>query len=117
MGEGLDGICNNITSGSRCDASACDVLNANVDYVLANDVLYTSTSFALPVWVYWTVCALVVLPVLCLSRYVLASLDPKRLEEIYPSPVLCVLACALTTTLVGLGFKTEILGVGLGFRV
>ena len=39
MGEGLDGICNNITSGSRCDASACDVLNANVDYVLANDVL------------------------------------------------------------------------------
>ena len=106
VGEGLDGLCNNpgtlraITDGNRYDASACDVLDANVDFVLADDVLYTTTSSTLPVWVYWTVCALVVYLVRCLSRYVLASLDPKRREEINPSPVLCVLACALTTVLV-----------------
>ena len=79
-----------ITNGSRYDASSYDVrvLNASVDYVLANNALYTTTSSSLPVWIYWSMRALVVFLVRCLSLYVLASLDLEKREEIYPSPMI-----------------------------
>ena len=111
----------NSFNASRYDHSACDVLDANADYVLADRTLFRSRSTELPEWVYWTVSALIVYLVRCLSRYVLASLSAKRgsthssgkagqggidapksgkSEDLYPSPVLCVSACAAAALLV-----------------
>jgi hypothetical protein len=66
-----------ITNESRYDASSCDVLDGRRDYVYARDVVsYSHTAF--PTWAYWSVCVLVVFLVRCLSRYMLASLDPVK---------------------------------------
>ena len=62
-----------VTNVSRYDASACDVVDARMDFVYADGFLFSAAT-ALPDWVYWTVCILVVYLVRCLSRYVLASL-------------------------------------------
>jgi hypothetical protein len=103
VNEGLDWLCGStatarsVTNASRYDHSACDVLDARADFVLADNALFRSRSTDLPDWVYWTVCALVVYLVRCLSRYVLASL---RRDEAYPNPALCVSACALAALLV-----------------
>ncbi len=106
-----------ITNSTRYDASACDVLDRRMDYVYARGVIsYSDTS--LPLWIYWTVCILVVFLVRCLSRYMLVTLkrpstclanDPKehsndeagleiRDESIAPSPVVSLTVstvCAL----------------------
>ena len=79
VSERLDWLCPSsntgrmVTNTSRYDASACDVVDARMDYVYADGVLFSAAT-ALPDWVYWTVCLLVVYLVRCLSRYVLASL-------------------------------------------
>jgi hypothetical protein len=125
VNEGLDWLCGSaatsraVTNASRYDASACDVLDARVDYVLSGETLFRSEHTNLPDWVYWTVCVLVVYLVRCLSKYVLASLSaggsPKPAvstvvspkpdaakpdaPDKYPNPVLCVAACALVCLL------------------
>jgi hypothetical protein len=106
VNEALDWLCGStatsrsVTNSSRYDHSACDVLDAKADFVLADNTLYRSRSTDLPEWVYWTVCALVVYLVRCLSRYVLASLQKNAKADEYPEPVLCVSACALASLLV-----------------
>ena len=103
VNEGLDWLCNAqdtgraVTTTSRYDVSACDVLDAGVDYIMHSDTLLTSTTSDLPVWIYWTVCLLVIYLVRCLSKYILASLSK---EKSYPDPVQCVLACAACLVLV-----------------
>ena len=108
-----------IINTTRYDASACDVLDRRMDYVYARGVIsYSDTS--LPLWIYWTVCIMVVFLVRCLSRYMLVTLkrpstslsnDPKespdhneesdpeiRDEGTVPSPVVSLAvsaACAL----------------------
>jgi hypothetical protein len=86
-----------VTNESRYDISACDVLDANADFVMLDSTLFQLTSSDLPDWVYWTVCLLVVYLVRCLSRYVLVSLSK---DKSFPDPVQCVLACVLCVCLV-----------------
>lgn len=106
VNEALDWLCGStathrsVTNSSRYDHSACDVLDAKADYVLADNTLFRSSSTDLPEWVYWTVCVLVVYLVRCLSRYVLASLKKNTKNDEYPNPVMCVSACALVSLLV-----------------
>ena len=103
VGQGLDGRCSStstargVVNTSRYDASACDVLDAGTDYVLAGGALFSHTGTALPVWAYWTVAVLVVFLVRCLSKYILASLQPAKPD--YPNPLLCIAVCALCTAL------------------
>jgi hypothetical protein len=103
VNEELDWLCGStatyrsVANVTRYDISACDVLDAKIDYVLADEVLFTSLSTDLPEWIYWTVCVLVVYLVRCLSKYVLSSL--KKSGD-GPNPVLCVSACILTCLLV-----------------
>ena len=84
VNEALDWICSStathrsVTNISRYDASACDILDAQIDFVLADEVLFRSGSINLPEWIYWTVCVMVVYLVRCLSKYVLASLNKKN---------------------------------------
>ena len=84
VNEALDWICSStatyrsVTNVSRYDASACDILDAQIDFVLADEVLFRSGSVNLPEWIYWTVCVMVVYLVRCLSKYVLASLNKKN---------------------------------------
>ena len=104
VNEALDWLCGStatyrsVTNVTRYDISACDVLDAKMDYVLADGVLFRAHSTDLPEWVYWTVCVLVVYLVRCLSKYVLSSL--KKGGGSAPNPVLCVSACAVTSLLV-----------------
>jgi hypothetical protein len=62
VNERRDGECESsetlraVTNLSRYDASACDVLDADRDYLLAGGVLYTRGSYSLPLWMYWTIC-------------------------------------------------------------
>lgn len=107
VNEALDWLCAStdtnraVTNTSRYDDSACDVLDAKTDYVLADNILYRSNTTDLPVWVYWTVCVLVVYLVRCLSRYVLASLKKEQNnKDEDPNPALCVSACAVSALLV-----------------
>lgn len=99
VNEALDWLCGStatsrsVTNVSRYDISACDVLDAKTDYVLADGVLFKSYSTHMPDWIYWTVCVLVVYLVRCLSKYVLSSLKGVKGGE-NPNPVLCVSACA-----------------------
>jgi hypothetical protein len=86
-----------VNTASRYDPSACDVLDAGRDYVLAGGVLFVREGTALPLWAYWTVAALVVFLVRCLSKYVLASLQAKA---DYPNPALCIGVCAACAVLV-----------------
>ena len=103
VNEALDGLCNAqntgqaVTATSRYDISACDVLDAGYDFIVYSDTLHTSTVSNLPVWIYWTVCLLVIYLVRCLSKYILTSLSK---EKSYPDPVQCVLACAACLVLV-----------------
>ena len=66
-----------ITTDSRYDTSACDVFDAQMDFVYAKNIMYSLRS-PLPDWIYWTVCVLVVFLVRCLSRYILASMSSKE---------------------------------------
>jgi hypothetical protein len=86
-----------VTNATRYDISACDVLDANTDFVMLDSTLFESTSSDLPDWAYWIVCLLVVYLVRCLSRYVLVSLSK---DKSFPDPVQCVLACVLCVSLV-----------------
>ena len=103
VNEKLDWLCNSIATGrlvtneTRYDASACDLLDAGADYVMAHGRLYRSSSSDLPVWIYWAVCLLVVYLVRCLSKYVLISLSK---EKEFPGPVQCVVACVVCVGLV-----------------
>ena len=103
VSERLDWICGDattlraISNSSRYDVSSCDVLDADMDYVLSDDILYSTGSASMPDWVYWTVCVLVVYLVRCLSKYVLASLSK---DKVYPSPWVSILVCCATTVLV-----------------
>jgi len=91
----------------RYDASACDVLDAGVDYVFSDGIIY-SLQTGLAQWTYWAICLLVIYLVRCLSKYVLASLTKKDKQEdnkakksdILPNPITCLLASAATTLLV-----------------
>jgi hypothetical protein len=85
-----------VTTEDRYDVSACDVLDADVDYVWRDGTLLQATT-DLPVWIYWVVCLLIVYLVRCLSKYVLASLSK---DKTYPEPVLCVAACVACLVLV-----------------
>lgn len=106
VNEALDWLCGStatfrsVTNVSRYDPSACDVLDAKMDYVLADEVLFWSDSTNMPDWIYWTVCVMVVYLVRCLSKYVLSSLKADCGSDPYPNPVLCVSACAATGLLV-----------------
>lgn len=131
VNEALDWLCGStatlrsVTNVSRYDISACDVLDAKIDYVLADEVLFRSSSTGLPEWIYWTVCVLVVYLVRCLSKYVLSSLkkdgrnpsqspgqSPGQIPgqspgqglghntSQNPNPMLCVSACVITCILV-----------------
>ena len=107
VGQSLDRICTSantnrgVVNTSRYDPSACDILDSGRDFVWANGLLYVNPGTALPTWAYWTVCALVVFLVRCLSKYILASLrDRKSKTPDYPSPAVCMLACAACTGLV-----------------
>ena len=103
VSEKLDWVCNSIatarsvTNESRYDVSACDVLDANADFVMAGEVLLKSTQSDLPEWVYWTVCLIVVYLVRCLSKYVLISLSK---DKDFPNAVQCVLACVVCAALI-----------------
>jgi hypothetical protein len=110
VNEALDWLCGStatfrsVTNVSRYDTSACDILDAKMDYVLADEVLFWSDSTNMPEWIYWTVCVLVVYLVRCLSKYVLSSLKGDCGSDPHPNPVLCVSACAAAGFLViGLG--------------
>ena len=104
VNEAMDWLCGStatyrsVTNVSRYDPSACDVLDAKADYVLADSTLFYSNSTNLPEWTYWTVCVIVVYLVRCLSKYVLSSL--KRTGDKSPNALLCVSACAVTCILV-----------------
>jgi hypothetical protein len=117
VNEALDWICSStatyrsVTNASRYDTSACDVLDAKADFVLADETLFRSNSSNLPEWIYWTVCVMVVYLVRCLSKYVLASLNNLKANEkvekgketkddAYPNSITCVSACAFTCILV-----------------
>lgn len=104
VSETLDWICGGAntlraisSAATRYDVSSCDVLDADMDYVLANDILYSTGGASMPSWAYWTVCVLVVYLVRCLSKYVLASLSK---DKVYPSPWISIMVCCATTVLV-----------------
>jgi hypothetical protein len=119
VNEALDWLCGStatyrsVSNVSRYDVSACDVLDAKQDFVLANDVLSRADT-NLPEWVYWTVCVVIVYLVRCLSKYVLESLrkdnaqlsptlappPPPPPSSALPNPILCVSACAFASLLV-----------------
>ena len=123
VSQTLDWICGAtntarlVTNESRYDPSACDILDAGYDFVLSGETLYVSNQTQMPGWMYWTVCALVVYLVLCLSKYVLASLHRDEHEakegtrdatherhgghqgKDFPNAALSILACALCTLL------------------
>lgn len=83
----------------RYDASACDVLDSEMDYVFSNGMAYSQAS-ALQEWIYWIICILVIYLVRCLSKYVLASLTKENTNEKLPDPSICLLASAACTILV-----------------
>jgi hypothetical protein len=62
-----------VTTGSRYDVSACDMLDTETDYVLHERNL-NSAQTTIPVWIY-RVCVLVVYLVRCLSHFILASIN------------------------------------------
>ena len=112
VNEKLDWLCNSIataravTNESRYDFSACDVLDADADFVVVSGTvgaagtagtLFKSTTSDLPEWVYWAVCLIVVYLVRCLSKYVLISLSK---DKEFPDPVHCVVACVVCVALV-----------------
>ena len=103
VNERMDWICASsataraVTNESRYDASACDVLDADTDFVWADGVLYQSSKSDLPEWIYWLVCLLIVYLVRCLSKYVLISLSK---DKEFPDPVQCVLACVVCAALI-----------------
>ena len=107
VNEAMDWLCGStatfraVTNVTRYDSSACDVLDAKADYVLADQILFYSNSSHLPEWIYWTVCVIVVYLVRCLSKYVLSSIR-KRDEDTNSTPnaLMCVSACAFTCLLV-----------------
>ena len=112
-----------VTSELRYDVSACDVLDAGRDFVYAENAIHSART-ALPDWIYWIECILVVYLVRCLSKYVLASLTKRKqrggkagsrniqingkgndetdaeLSELLPDPYLCLSACAACTILI-----------------
>ena len=104
VNERRDGECESIstlravTNLSRYDTSSCDVLDAGRDYLMAGGILYTRGSADLPLWMYWTICILMVYLVRCLSKYILASLS-KNKEGKYPDSLICVLVCLSTPIL------------------
>lgn len=83
VNEALTGRCSStktdrvITTTPRYDTSACDVFDAQMDFIYTRDTMYSLHS-PLPEWIYWTVCVLVVFLVRCLSRYILASMKSKE---------------------------------------
>ena len=87
VNERLDGLCASretfraVTALDRYDLSACDVLDADLDIVVARGVLLTAET-RMHEWGYWAVCLLVIYLVRCLSRYVLLALSDK---QEYPS--------------------------------
>ena len=103
VNEKLDWLCNStataraVTSESRYDYSACDVLDADMDFLMLDSTLYKSSTSDLPDWVYWAVCLLIVYLVRCLSRYVLVSLSK---DKTYPDPLQCVAACVACLLLI-----------------
>jgi hypothetical protein len=110
VNEALDWLCSStatyrsVTNVTRYDSSACDVLDAKVDYVLIDETLFKSDSTNLPELIYWTVCVMIVYLVRCLSKYILASLKrcskEKGKDDPYPNAILCVSACIVTCILV-----------------
>ena len=102
VNERLDGLCASretfraVTALDRYDLSACDVLDADLDIVVARGVLLTAET-RMHEWAYWAVCLLVIYLVRCLSRYVLLALSDK---QEYPSAGRCVLACCACVGLV-----------------
>ena len=103
VNERLDWLCPSpntgraVTNANRYDVSACDVLDAEVDFVVTHGMLFKSQASDLPDWVYWIVCLIVVYLVRCLSKYVLLSLSK---EKEYPDAFLCVLACCICAGLI-----------------
>lgn len=88
----------------RYDASACDVLDAQMDFVFSNGVAYSKAS-GLTEWIYWAVCILVIFLVRCLSKYVLASLTKNdtnrdKDEDTLPNSATCLVASAACTLLI-----------------
>lgn len=114
-----------ITNASRYDASACDVLDAAMDFVYASNAMWRART-ELPEWIYWTVCVLVVYLVRCLSKYILASMgNTERARRAaatgtgaargtkngtakggaepdadLPDPLLCLMACLVCLVLI-----------------
>ena len=103
VNERLDWLCNSaataraVTNETRYDVSACDVLDADADFLVLDNTLYKTSTSDLPDWAYWAVCLLIVYLVRCLSRYVLVSLSK---DKAYPDPLQCVLACVACLLLV-----------------
>jgi len=90
----------------RYDASACDVLDAEMDFVFSDGMAYSHES-SLKEWIYWAVCILVIYLVRCLSKYVLASLSKndedntnEKNKEALPDSATCLLASTACTLLV-----------------
>jgi len=107
INEDMDHICTSqntarlITSNARYDVSSCDVLDAAMDFVFVNHIMHTAHT-ALPTWIYWTVCVLVVFLVRCLSKYVLSSLvrSTEGHSNINDNPWACLAACAVCVVLI-----------------
>ena len=66
-----------VSNEPRYDVSTCDVLDAKRDLVLAENAIHIADT-ALPDWIYWVECVLVVYLVRCLSKYILASLARRQ---------------------------------------
>lgn len=87
VSEKLEWLCSSGNTGrvivntSRYDTSACDIIDNRMDFVYANGYIF-SASTALPDWVYWTICLMVVYLVRCLSRFVLSSLGESKLSNL-----------------------------------
>jgi hypothetical protein len=74
------------TNTSRYDVSACDVIDALGDYVYTAEVM-SQLHTALPSWIYWSVCVMVIFLIRCLSRYILSSLGtPSESESVLHAP-------------------------------
>ena len=116
VNERLDGLCASretfraVTALDRYDLSACDVLDADLDVVVARGVLLTAET-RMHEWAYWAVCLLVIYLVRCLSRYVLLALSESNSESNSdkqeclslgqrPNAGRCVLACCACVGLV-----------------
>ena len=117
---GSDNTLRTVTNASRYDTSACDVLDADGDYIFRDSTIRRAQT-ELPAWIYWTICVLVVYLVRCLSKFILASLDrrrqgrpdsgsthpnlkppqPAHTVNVQPvSPPACLLACAACVLLI-----------------